>query len=85
MPRLQPSAFVGIPQASLQRLLFVGITRATRWVYFSSREGDALPVMKRLETELAGQFLAVQVAGGENENAVGQAPPVAPGGLSDLL
>lgn len=85
MPRLQPAAFGGIPQVSLERLLFVGITRATRWVYLSSRKGDALPVIKKLETELGGQFLAVQVASEADRNAAAQDPSATEGGLSDLL
>lgn len=60
MPRLQPTAFGGIRQISLERILFVGISRATKWVYLSSRQGDQLPVLQRLSEELAGQHLTIQ-------------------------
>lgn len=87
MPRLQPTAFGGIRQVSLERILFVGISRATKWVYLSSRQGDQLPVLQRLsEGELAGQYLTVQEAGKAWESSAEQKSDIgSPVNLTDLL
>lgn len=45
MPRLGASDFFNRGDAALRRLLFVGITRATSWVYLCTREGDPLPLL----------------------------------------
>lgn len=70
MPRLGASDFFNRGDAALRRLLFVGITRATSWVYLGTREGDPLPlladagllsgtpdvVVQRCSTHLAADF-----------------------------
>jgi len=48
MPRLVPSSFMQVQPERLEKLLFVGITRATRWFYMSTVEGPALPVILEL-------------------------------------
>lgn len=48
MPRLVPSSFTGIGHTRLEKLLFVGITRATKWVFLSMTEGPTLPFIKKL-------------------------------------
>jgi ATP-dependent exoDNAse (exonuclease V) beta subunit len=45
LPRLRSADFHSRGEASLRRLLFVGITRATAWVYLATREGDPLPLL----------------------------------------
>jgi superfamily I DNA/RNA helicase len=50
MPRLVPSSFLQVKKERLEKLFFVGITRATRWVYMSTVEGPMLPLV----LELAG-------------------------------
>lgn len=84
MPRLQPTAFGSMRQVSPERLLFVGITRATKWVYLSSRDGDVLPAVSLLENELAGHSLTVQLAGDSSLYSDSKTPPFG-NGLTDLL
>jgi superfamily I DNA/RNA helicase len=43
MPRLVPNSFHQVSPVRLAKLLFVGITRATQWVYMSTVEGPMLP------------------------------------------
>jgi superfamily I DNA/RNA helicase len=43
MPRLVPNSFHQVSPERLAKLLFVGITRATQWVYMSTVEGPMLP------------------------------------------
>ncbi len=85
MPRLQPGAFGKTPHHIIERLLFVGITRATKWVYLSSRNGDSLPMLKKLEAQIAGDCLTIQKAGETSHTLpnIGSAPINE--GLSDLL
>lgn len=45
LPRLRADDFHPRGDASLRRLLFVGITRATAWVYLATRESDPLPLL----------------------------------------
>ncbi len=47
MPRLSSASFGKMPIDKLQRLIFVGITRATKWVYMSG-DGGRLPIFKIL-------------------------------------
>ncbi len=48
MPMLVSDAAWKRMQARSVKLLFVGITRATRWVYLSSSDGEQLPALRRL-------------------------------------
>jgi superfamily I DNA/RNA helicase len=45
LPRLLADDFFSRGDASLRRLLFVGITRATAWVYLCTRDGFELPLL----------------------------------------
>ena len=46
MPRLVAHAFAArVSEKQLKRLLFVGITRATNWVYMTTEEGKELPLL----------------------------------------
>jgi len=49
LPRLSPGFFKRESEDRLKRLLFVGITRATEWVYMSTINGRELPLLKELE------------------------------------
>ncbi len=53
MPRLEAETFSRRPPALWERWLFVGISRAVRWLYFSAREHKCL-FRERFE-ELAGR------------------------------
>lgn len=48
MPRLVNNSFLHVNEAILARQIFVGITRATRWVYLSTVDGQVLPVIQNL-------------------------------------
>ena len=52
LPRLSPGFFKRQSEERLRRLLFVGITRATDWVYMSTIDGEELSLLNDLE-ELA--------------------------------
>ena len=45
LPRLLADDFFSRGDASLRRLLCVGVTRATAWIYLSTRERDPLPLL----------------------------------------
>lgn len=54
MPRLAPQSFLRVPPDLLERQLFVGITRARKWVYMSTDRNRPLTQLRRLG-ELADQ------------------------------
>lgn len=59
MPRLVRSSFAKIEELRVLRLLFVGVTRATRWVYLSSCQGQELTALERLKPLVAEKALAI--------------------------
>lgn len=62
LPRLVPTSFKGMSSSRVNRLLFVGITRAVTWVYMSTSEDtDFRPLTPLLPLAKAG-FLTVQGA-----------------------
>jgi superfamily I DNA/RNA helicase len=48
LPRLVRSSFPAALDGRTLRLLYVGITRATRWVYFSAVRNNALEALERI-------------------------------------
>ncbi|MBK9968366.1 MAG: AAA family ATPase [Holophagales bacterium] len=72
LPRLRSADFHSRGEASLRRLLFVGITRATAWVYLATREGDPLPLLVEAGLLSAPPDLVVQ------SHATHPAHPAAP-------
>jgi superfamily I DNA/RNA helicase len=46
MPRLDVKSFTGRMQPMAERLLFVGITRATKWLYMSTIQGKTIPMLQ---------------------------------------
>lgn len=48
LPRLVPASFSGVLDGWAERLLYVGITRATKWVYLSTTAGKALPALTKI-------------------------------------
>ena len=62
MPRLVPSSFPQITPQRLDKLLFVGITRATRWVYMSTVEGPTLPVILEILKLEKDRIITIQRA-----------------------
>lgn len=45
MPRLVSATFARRPEELTNRLLYVGITRATKWLYLSTVTGSAIPAL----------------------------------------
>ena len=62
MPRLVPRSFPRFGADHIDRLLFVGISRATRWVYLSTSEEKPLPALDKLKLLAAGGGLTIQYA-----------------------
>ncbi len=60
MPRLIPSYFPNQDDERIERLLYVGICRATRWVYMSTQSGSALRSLDKLLTLSSEPCLEVQ-------------------------
>lgn len=63
MPHLLESAFPSRHPGSLDRLLFVGISRATKWVYLSTYERGALSQLNKLLPMKDQVCLTVQRSG----------------------
>lgn len=70
MPRLLVSSFRHSLDERIRSLLFVGITRATKWVYIGTDESQILPQLKALFGPSSSEYLSVQyarhAAGGTN-------------------
>jgi superfamily I DNA/RNA helicase len=49
MPRLTSKSFINVSDSRVRRLLFVGITRATGWVYMSKNQNAHLAALEGLE------------------------------------
>jgi superfamily I DNA/RNA helicase len=60
MPRLVQSSFSQIDASRVLRLLFVGITRATKWVYLSACQGQEITVLERLNSLAAESAMTIQ-------------------------
>lgn len=58
MPRLVPASFGKLPQ--VENLLFVGITRASKWVYLSTDASKTLPAVEHLINFANDGILTVQ-------------------------
>ena len=91
MPRLVPSSFNQVKPDRLEKLLFVGITRATRWVYMSTVEGPTLPVVLELAALERDRIITIQrsadtlpFAGGTTQSQQPHGAQPADG-LTDLL
>ena len=71
-------------EARALKLLFVGITRATRWVYFSSSEAEQLPALRRLLPLAERGDLTIQRNGKGEGPAPSNAPSKTPPSRPDL-
>ena len=63
MPRLVRGSFRGMDKARILKLLFVGITRATKWVYLSTIGGDGFEPLDNLMSLQQAGCLSVQKGG----------------------
>lgn len=60
LPRLSPEFFTRESGERLRRLLFVGITRATDWVYMSTVNGRELSLLKELKRLAQDRKVTIQ-------------------------
>jgi len=60
LPRLVRNSFSRFDDDRVLRLLFVGISRATRWVYLSACQGQEIIVLERLKPLAAENALTIQ-------------------------
>lgn len=71
IPRLVRSSFASVKEARVQRMLFVAITRATKWVYLSTSTHEAfrpvellVPLKAERALEIQGGLLQKDLLGG---------------------
>jgi superfamily I DNA/RNA helicase len=62
MPRLVDSSFRRWTQVELNRMLFVGITRAIKWVYMSTNDGGVLRGNRQIQDLFRAGALSIQRA-----------------------
>jgi superfamily I DNA/RNA helicase len=67
MPRLVNDSAWKMMEARAMKLLFVGITRATRWAYLSATESEQLAALRRLLPRAERGDLTIQHAGTDRE------------------
>ena len=48
LPRLVQKSFNWLPEEKIDILIFMAITRATRWAYFSTQEDDSLDALGKI-------------------------------------
>jgi len=85
LPHLTTRSFPSKNPNTLDRLLFVGISRATKWVYMSTFAGSELPALKKILPLREQKCLTIQTSGEGNaqeEPKVGQEEPA---GFTDFL
>ena len=89
MPRLVEGSFRRVSDARREKLLYVGITRATKWVYLSTVEGKAISELDRLRVLADGPAPPITFQSWSDPIAMPPPPPPEedPGddGLLDLL
>ena len=89
LPRLNARSFINVSPARMERLLFVAITRATRWLYISTdHEGTFTPLL-RLYPLIGKKRLTMQIGGTDADLAPtdrkGHEPVEAESDRDDLL
>ncbi|MGE3845188.1 MAG: UvrD-helicase domain-containing protein [Vicinamibacterales bacterium] len=84
MPRLVPQSFARVPPERVERLLFVAITRATNWCYFSATAGASLEALRAKVMPLA-ELGHITVLKGVGPAAAPAAAPAPAGGQLDFL
>lgn len=67
MPRLVPTSFKCVHEERIERLLFVALTRATKWAYFSTSLTKPLLVINKLLTLESSRGVTV-MRGEQNDN-----------------
>jgi superfamily I DNA/RNA helicase len=81
MPRLVSSSFKNLRVTQVQRLLFVGVSRAVTWVYFSTDENQRFAPLDKVTALAAGGQVTLQGARRQRDLIGDQisAAPTAPG------
>ncbi len=62
MPRLVPGSFPTMSRDRIERLLFVGVSRATKWAYFSTEENQQFAPLDKILALAKSQQVTVQGA-----------------------
>lgn len=68
MPQLVEKSFAGRRSMTIERLMFVGISRATKWVYMSSYEDTHFSLLDKILPLSKQGYLTVQHAGEKIDN-----------------
>jgi len=74
MPRLVPNSFANVRPERIERLLFVAITRATKWCYFSTALDNPLPLIEEKLVPLAESRIITLQEGGTATATTGATP-----------
>lgn len=70
MPRLVSGSFQRVAPERVERMVFVAITRAARWVYFSTNAEEPLPLFsKLLPLELTRQLTVLRAGQGRGPSS----------------
>jgi superfamily I DNA/RNA helicase len=76
LPRLVRGSFSNMNDTRIERLLFVAISRATKWVYMSTTQGADFAPIQRLAQHKQSEWLTIQDGGdpGRPRSAVERKP-----------
>jgi superfamily I DNA/RNA helicase len=69
LPHLGKDWFPRAKWADIERLIFVGITRATKWVFLSSLEDGAFKPLEKIVPLAANGSLSIQRSGDRTEGS----------------
>lgn len=84
MPRLVPGSFTGVRAERVDRLVFVALTRASKWAYFSTGLGESLPLINKLLPLEQTRQLSIRY-GDQVGAATSPNPNTSPSGSLDFL
>ena len=90
LPNLGKDCFPRASWADIERLLFVGITRATKWVFLGSREDGGFQPLEKIILLAEAGVLTIERAGDKSQDQRGRAakdqePPPRPDDFTDIL
>jgi len=85
LPRLVRASFSKDTDARLARLLFVGITRATKWVYLSTCKGSEVAPLQRFEALAQRHLFSIQAGGDKRVADIHEGPDSPDDDILDIL
>ncbi len=85
MPQLIESSFPGRRSVSIERLMFVGISRATKWVFLSTYEDARFPMIDKILPLSKEGCLTVQHSGEKINSQENETGHQKPDDLTDML